>query len=283
MNRVGIICKRGKKEALELLLKLVPWLRERQIEVCVDSYSARETGLKGVPQEDMPKHCDMVVVLGGDGTMLAASRLVAESNLPIFGINLGGLGFITEVSIGEVFNVIEKVITGKCAVEDRIMLNATVIRDSKTLAQYTVLNDVVITKGALARIFDLEMFIDGMYVTTFRADGLIVSTPTGSTAYSLSAGGPILYPTLHCFVITPICSHTLTNRPIVINDDMSIEIIARSGSEDVYLTLDGQLGHHLMENDVVSVKRSVNMARLMIPCERDYFQILREKLKWGER
>ncbi|MBF0521289.1 MAG: NAD(+)/NADH kinase, partial [Nitrospirae bacterium] len=167
--------------------------------------------------------------------------------------------------------------------EDRIMLNASVIRDGKTLATYTVLNDVVVTKGALARIFDLEMFIDGAYVTTFRADGLIVSSPTGSTAYSLSAGGPILYPTLHCFVVTPICSHTLTNRPIVVNDDMSIEIVVGSGSEDVYLTLDGQLGQHLKEKDVVSVKRSAHMTRLLIPCERDYFQILREKLKWGER
>ncbi|QWR77318.1 NAD(+)/NADH kinase [Candidatus Magnetomonas plexicatena] len=283
MMIVGIICKRGKKEAVELLRQLVPWLRERAIEVCIDSYSAREIEEPGVAQEDIAEHCDMVMVLGGDGTMLAASRLVAQRNIPIFGINLGGLGFITEVSIGELFDVIEKVITGKCPAEDRIMLNASVIRDGKTLATYTVLNDVVITKGALARIFDLEMFIDGSYVTTFRADGMIVSSPTGSTAYSLSAGGPILYPTLHCFVITPICSHTLTNRPIVVNDNMVIEIVVGPGSDDVYLTLDGQLGQHLKEKDVVSVKRSEHMTRLLIPCERDYFQILREKLKWGER
>lgn len=193
------------------------------------------------------------------------------------------MGFITEINKDEIYEAAGRMLSGTCAVEERLMLDAAIYRSGTKIAEYTVLNDVVINKGALARIIDLETNINGTYVTTFKADGLIISTPTGSTAYSLSAGGPILYPTLTSIVLTPICSHTLTNRPIVLPDDFRIEITLKTISEDVYLTLDGQVGFSLRVNDVIAISKSAFKTRLMIPFERDYFKILRTKLKWGER
>ncbi|KJU86345.1 inorganic polyphosphate/ATP-NAD kinase [Candidatus Magnetobacterium bavaricum] len=245
--------------------------------------AAQPLGIKGYERCALPDLVDMIIVLGGDGTMLSVARLVAERDVPIFGINLGGLGFITEVSKGEALDALEKVIAQDYVIEERIMLHTRIIRDGHPLHEFTVLNDVVINKGALARIFDIEIFIERKYVTTFKADGLIIATPTGSTAYSLSAGGPILYPTLHCIVITPICSHTLTNRPIVIEDGMLIEARVNPGSKDISLTLDGQIGRALCDNDVIEIRKSDHVTRLLLPTQRDYFQVLREKLKWGER
>ena len=239
--------------------------------------------MKGYSRSEMPSLVDMIIVLGGDGTMLNVARLVCERGVPILGVNLGGLGFITEVQKEEVCNAMDKTLSGEYAVEERLMLTAHIHRHGEKIAEYTVLNDVVINKGALARIIDLETYINKAYVTLFKADGLIVSTPTGSTAYSLSAGGPVLYPTLDCIILTPICPHTLTNRPTVLPDDVLIEIILKSVSEDVFLTLDGQVGFSLRKDDVVEIKRSPFKTRLIIPFERDYFQILRTKLKWGER
>jgi len=193
------------------------------------------------------------------------------------------LGFITEVSRDEIFSTVNKILNEGCAIEERLMLSAAVHRDGKKLAEYTVLNDVVINKGAVARIIDLETNINGSYVTTFKADGLIISTPTGSTAYSLSAGGPILYPTLESIVLTPICSHTLTNRPIVLPDNFKIEIIIKKISGDVFLTLDGQVGFSLMMGDVIEIIKADYKTKLLVPLERDYFRVLRTKLRWGER
>ncbi|MBF0590682.1 MAG: NAD(+)/NADH kinase [Nitrospirae bacterium] len=283
MTRIGIICKKGKAEPIELLKGLLPWLSERGLTVFVESEAAQNLGIQGYDRRQLPALVEMIIVLGGDGTMLSVARLVAERDIPIFGINLGGLGFITEVSRDEALDALDKVIAQDYVIEDRMMLHTRVIRQGQPTAEFTVLNDVVINKGALARIFDIEIFIERRYVTTFKADGLIISTPTGSTGYSLSAGGPILYPTLHCMVITPICSHTLTNRPIVIEDAMLIEARVTPGSKDISLTLDGQLGEALCEGDVVEVRRSEHVTRLLLPAQRDYFQILREKLKWGER
>jgi NAD+ kinase len=215
--------------------------------------------------------------------MLNVSRLVAEKGIPILGINLGSLGFITEVNRDEIFNVVDTMLNGGCVIEERLMLSASIHRNGKKISEYIVLNDVVINKGALARIIDLETNINGIYITTFKADGLIISTPTGSTAYSLSAGGPILYPTLGSIVLTPICSHTLTNRPIVLPDDFNIEIIIKSLSEDVFLTLDGQVGFSLRIDDVIEVNKSDFKTKLLVPAERDYFKVLRTKLLWGER
>ncbi|MDP1759391.1 MAG: NAD(+)/NADH kinase [Thermodesulfovibrionales bacterium] len=283
MKKIGIVSKAGRSEPIEILKDFLPWLNNKGIEVFLDTEIASLLKMKGYPRSEMPSLVDMIIVLGGDGTMLNVARLVCERGVPILGVNLGGLGFITEVQKEEVCNAMDKTLSGEYSIEDRMMLTAHIHRHGEKIAEYTVLNDVVINKGALARIIDLETYINKTYVTIFKADGLIVSTPTGSTAYSLSAGGPVLYPTLDCIILTPICPHTLTNRPTVLPDDALIEIILKSVSEDVFLTLDGQVGFSLRKDDVVEIKRSPFKTRLVIPFERDYFQILRTKLKWGER
>lgn len=286
MKKIGIICKAGRAEPLEILKVLLPWLQNKKVEVFLDIETARgyePLQIKGYPRTEIPLLVEMVIVLGGDGTMLSVARLVAERGIPILGVNLGGLGFITELYKEELYEALDKILLSECPIQERMMLTASVLRHKELIAGYTVLNDVVITKGALARIIDLETYINKSYVALFKADGIIVSTPTGSTAYSLSAGGPILYPTIDSIVLTPICPHTLTNRPIVLPDDSLIEVTLRSKTEEVSLTLDGQVGFHLRENDVVEVKRSPFKTYLLMPCERDYFQVLRTKLRWAER
>lgn len=283
MEKVGIICKRGKTEPVEIVRELQPWLRKKGLTVFLEPEIAEIFQTTGYPRDWIVSSADVIIVLGGDGTMLGAARLIGDRAVPILGVNLGGLGFITEVNRDDLYDVLESVFSGGCPVEERIMLESLVYRGGEKIADFRVLNDVVINKGALARVIELETRIDAYYVNTLKADGLIISTPTGSTAYSLSAGGPILYPTLNSIVMTPICPHTLTNRPIVLPDSVTIEAILRSDSEDVYLTLDGQVGFSLKKNDTVKVVKSQYKAMFLIPCQRDYFQILRKKLKWGER
>jgi NAD+ kinase len=283
MKNIGIICKLNREEPRDILHHLLPWLHQKGCEVFVDIETASLMGIRGYERAEIPSRVEAVLVLGGDGTMLSVNRLVAGKGIPILGINLGSLGFLTEVSKENVYRAVEKMLSGGCKVEERLMLKAKIGRGAKTIADYLVLNDVVITKGALARIIDLETFIDKTYVTTFKADGLIISTPTGSTAYSLSAGGPILYPTLESIVLTPICSHTLTNRPIVLPDHVSIEIRLKSLSEDVFLTLDGQTGCSLKPDDVIEICKAEHKAQLLVHGDRGYFDVLRTKLKWGER
>jgi NAD+ kinase len=283
MKKIGIICKTGVPEPAEILRELLPWLRQKGCQAYVDSETASDLNIEGSPRSQIPSLSDVIVVLGGDGTMLSVARLVGEKGVPILGVNIGGLGFLTAVQKEEIFEVLDKVLTGECSTEERIILTACVFRHSECIAEYLVINDEVVNKGALARIIDLETYINHNYVATFKADGLIVSTPTGSTAYALSAGGPIVYPTLSSIVLAPICPHTLTNRPIVLPDTVLIEIVLKSRNEDVFLTIDGQVGFSLRQNDVVQVKKSQSTAKFFIPCERDYFEILRTKLKWGER
>lgn len=283
MKKIGIISKLNRPEPLEILKELIPWLKHKGYEVYIDTETATSLQIDGVNRSQIPSIVDLVIVLGGDGTMISVARLVAEKGIPILGVNIGGLGFLTAIQKEELYDVLEKVLSNQCSIEERIMLKACVHRHSECIAEYIVMNDVVVNKGALARIIDIETYINHIYVATFKADGLIVSTPTGSTAYALSAGGPILYPTLNSIIIAPICPHTLTNRPIVMPDDIQIEIVLKSYSEDVFLTLDGQVGFSLKQNDIVEVKKSDYKAKLFIPCERDYFEILRTKLKWGER
>jgi NAD+ kinase len=283
MKKIGIICKTGITEPTEILKPLLPWLRKRGYETFVDLEAAAILGIDGVVRSQIPLLSDVIIVLGGDGTMLSVCRLVGDRQIPIIGINMGSLGFITEVSVEKIYEALERMLAGECPMEERLMLTAHIYRQDESIGEYTVLNDVVVNKGVLARIIDLDIFIDGIFVTAIRADGLIISTPTGSTAYSLSAGGPVLYPTLNCVVITPICPHTLTQRPIVLPDTSAIKIILKSPREDVYLTLDGQVGFYLRPNDVIEVKKSPNKARLLVLCERDYFKVLRKKLKWGDR
>jgi len=283
MKKIGIICKTGISEPVEILKGLLPWLRQKGYETYLDIETASALNIEGSPRSQIPSLVDVIIVLGGDGTMLSVCRLVGDKGIPILGVNIGGLGFLTEVQKDELYDILENVLTGKCPMEERMMLTACVYRNNECVAEYIAMNDVVVTKGALARIIDLETYINHTYVNTFKADGLIVSTPTGSTAYALSAGGPILYPTLNSLVLAPICPHTLTNRPIVLPDDVLIEIVLRSQTEDVFLTLDGQVGFSLMLNDIVEVRKSPFTTKLLTPCGKDYFQILRTKLKWGER
>lgn len=283
MKKIGIICKPGRKEPQEILKELLPLLRQKGCETFVDADAAAALSISGFSRDEIASFVDLVLVLGGDGTMLNVSRLVAEKGIPILGINLGSLGFITEVNRDEIFNAVDKMLNDGFEIEERLMLSAAIHRNGKKITEYIVLNDIVINKGALARIIDLETNINNNYVTTFKADGLIISTPTGSTAYSLSAGGPILYPTLESIVLTPICSHTLTNRPIVLPDNSKIEIIIKSLSEDVFLTLDGQVGFPLRMDDVIEISKARYKAKLLLPIGHDYFKVLRTKLKWGER
>lgn len=283
MKRIGIICKPRRPEPREIVGQLVPWLTDRGCSVVVERDIAGELGIEGCLGVDIPDRVDLIIVLGGDGTMLGVARMVGERPVPILGVNLGGLGFITEVSKDQLWEALENILAGRYTVEERIMLAADVFRDGCRIEHFTALNDVVINKGALARIMDLEALVDGIYVNTFKADGLIVATPTGSTAYSLSAGGPIIYPTLHSIVLTPICPHTLTNRPIVLPDDSSVEITLRSASEHIYLTLDGQQGFPLRKDDRIAIRKCGCRTQFVMPFPRDYFEILRSKLKWGQR
>ena len=283
MKRIGIICKRGWIEAPELLVNFIQWLRDRKHEVFLEHQTAISLNESGIPREQIPSLVDLIIVFGGDGTILGVARLVGGKHIPILGVNIGGLGFITEINKDEIFQAVESVLSGNCTIEERIMLNARVYKNGERTSDFLVLNDVVINKGALARIIDLETYVNKNYLTTFKSDGLIISSPTGSTAYSLSAGGPILYPTLDCIILTPICPHTLTNRPIVLPGSVIIEVMLASESEDVYLTLDGQSGFSLKKDDRVEIMKSECKTQFLIPSGRDYFQVIRKKLKWGGR
>jgi NAD+ kinase len=290
MKRIGIIAKRNKPETVAVVKNLAEWLRPKKIELYIEEemknlLSPFVSGpyLHPVERKELPNHVEMIIVLGGDGTLLSVARQVWNRDIPILGVNLGGLGFLTEVSLEELQGQLENVIQGDFKTDERDVLNAAVIRKGEKIVEFTVLNDAVINKGALARIIDLEISIDGEYLTTFQSDGLIISTPTGSTAYNLSAGGPIVYPSLHTLIITPICPHTLTNRPIVIPDDVEVRAWLKSKQQEVILTLDGQQGFPLEFEDVVKVRKAEGRILLIKSPYRNYFELLRRKLKWGER
>ncbi len=282
MRRIGIIAKDAPK-AKEAVRRLSRWLSARGRSVLIEESTASALGMAGHRAQGLPALVDMIIVLGGDGTLLSAARLVAASkkNVPIFGVNLGSLGFMAEVSLNELYVNLEKAMAGKLSSEDRMMLTATVIRAGKRMAEHTVLNEAVVTKGANARLLSLDVSVGGDHLTAVRADGLILATPTGSTAYSLSAGGPIIYPTLHCFVLTPICPHTLSNRPIAIPDSSVVQVKLLSGEDGAALTLDGHVINPLATNDVVEVKRAKYKVKLIKHPTKGFYEILRTKLKWG--
>ncbi|RJQ43834.1 MAG: NAD(+)/NADH kinase [Nitrospiraceae bacterium] len=281
MKKIGIVAKRGEPEAVKAVKDFLKQLKGRDFRFFIDSEVAAILKMKGYQREDIPRKADVIIVFGGDGTLLSVARLVGNTGVPILGVNLGGLGFITEVSRDEFPSEIDKVFSGKFAFEERILLLADIYRGSKRITQCNALNDVVLHKSALSRMFQIDISINGKYVSTFRTDGLIISTPTGSTAHSLSAGGPILYPTLESFLMTLICPHTLTSRPIVLPDTFEIETTVKSG-EDVYLTLDGQVGFPLKVGDRILTRKADYKTKFIVLHDRDYFQILRTKLKWGE-
>jgi NAD+ kinase len=282
MKKIGIFIKKGAPEALDVVNDLLLCLKEKRLKFFIEEEAASSLGIKGVQGRLIPSKVDMIVVFGGDGTILSVARLVGSRSVPILGVNLGGLGFITEISKDEVCGGMNNILSGKYSFEERIMLIADVYRNGKKLKQHNALNDIVLHKSALARMIELDIHINNKYVTTFKADGLIISTPTGSTAHSLSAGGPILYPTLESFLMTPICPHTLTSRPIVLPDAFTLDISVKKG-DDVYLTLDGQEGLPLKVNDKVKIKKADYKTRFLHLHDRDYFKVLRTKLNWGKR
>ncbi|MCJ7499342.1 NAD(+)/NADH kinase [bacterium] len=285
MKEIGIITKTTSSHADEVMGKLVPWLTGRGVKVRMqEDYRGLADGDSiAVPREHVPDGVDMVLVLGGDGTLLSAARLLEGTNQPILGINLGSLGFLTELGLDEIFEALEKVLEGEYTIESRVRLEASLHRAGEQIGHYQVLNDVVINKGALARIIDLETFVDGHKVTNYQADGLIISTPTGSTAYSLAAGGPIIEPTLDVFVISPICPHTLTNRPLVIPGGSRVELCLLSDSGAVFITLDGQEGTRLKQGDCVRVRVSDQKVNLIRTGVRNFYDVLSAKLHWGHR
>jgi NAD+ kinase len=289
MKRVGVIARPDLSEAGGALRELAAWLRVRGVEVCMERRTAAlagDAGLAGCAVEnarDVAAQADALVVLGGDGTLLAASHLLEDRSVPVVGVNFGSLGFLTEVTLPELYPALEGLLAGEYRYEERRMLRAVVERDGATLAQGDVLNDVVVTKAAaVSRIIDLDVRVDEVFVSLFRADGLIVSSPTGSTAYNLAAGGPILHPALPAIVLTPISPHMLTNRPLVVGDECRIAVRLHTHDAEVHVTLDGQRGVPLSSRDVVVITRSPRTLRLVKAPGRDYFEVLRTKLKWGE-
>jgi NAD+ kinase len=285
MKRAAIISKRGKDGLAPIVKQVTGWLRSHGYSVTVDASSREfcpECAL--AEREDVPKtNPDFVIVLGGDGTLLSAARQVAEAGIPILGINLGSLGFLTEIKQDEITQTLEAVDSGRYQVSERAMLHCQVMRQDRCVASYDALNDVVLNQQGVARITEFELRVNGTFVSNYKADGLIVSTPTGSTAYSLAAGGPILVPDVPGFVVTPVASHALTNRPLVVQDSAIIEIRLMVTRERAYLTVDGQMGTALEEEDIVQCSKSKFAVKLFRLPERTFFQVLRNKLKWGER
>jgi NAD+ kinase len=280
---VGILTKPKFPEVKATVQAVVNWLRDRKIDVILDSTSATlldERG--GVQKTQLAQKADVLLILGGDGTMLNAARLAGERGIPILGVNMGGLGFLTEVRLEHLYPSLERVFANEYVLDERLMIDTHIHRHGETVAQGVVLNDVVVSKGTLARMIELKIAIQGHVVTNLRGDGLIVSTPTGSTAYSLSAGGPIINPAVRSLILTPICPHTLTHRPLIVPDDVEIDVMLTSKDEGAMATLDGQVGVALTQGDTVVLKVSEHHTRLIRFPESSYYEVLREKLKWGD-
>jgi len=285
VQAVGIISRPRRKDISAVAPELIRWLEQRGLNVFCDGVTAEciSSSCNVKAREEIPAVSDLLIVLGGDGTLLAAARLLGKRQVPILPVNLGGLGFLTSVTLDDLYPVLEQAIKGQARYSERVLLESRVMRNGKPFHCAQALNDAVLNKAALARIIDLELRVNGEFVCNYKADGLIVATPTGSTAYSLSAGGPIVYPVVSAFVITPICPHTLTNRPLVIPDSAKIEIGFAAGEAPIYLTVDGQVGVELQANDVTEISAAAERLRLVRPQEKTYFSVLRDKLKWGER
>jgi NAD+ kinase len=285
VTRVGLVAKPDANEAQRVVRELIGWLQARGVTVVVEKETAAlapDAAVAAATKQELPGQVDAVIVVGGDGTLLSMARAVGDLGVPILGVNLGFLGFLTATTLDEMHAALQALIAGELAIDERMMLRARVIRSGQGLGEHLALNDVVITKSAMSRIIDLTVSVDGRHATSYRADGLIISTPTGSTAYNLSAGGPILFPTMDAVVLTPIAPHTLSNRPIVLPGSQRIDVTLRVDQE-VMLTVDGQVGVPLRERDVVQVQQAAARIRLLRFDQKDFFSVLRTKLKWGER
>jgi len=288
IKRIGVVVKPQQPDALETLCRLAAWLNERGIRLIGLAEIGHEqikqkTGcdVEIVKDEQLASSVDLILVLGGDGTMIATARMIGDTEVPVIGVNYGGLGYLAEFPIDELFSALEAILSGQYKVQERVMLAVELWRGEELITRNRVLNDVVVNKSALARIIEIEAYLNSQIVNLFRADGLIVATPTGSTAYNLSAGGPVIYPSMNAVVITPICPFTLSNRPIVVPDESSIEVRLMTDKEEVALTLDGQVGFPLEVNDRIVISKSDTSFNLVQPPNRNYFDVLRDKLKWG--
>ena len=290
ISRVGLVAKERVEAAASVLTELATWLEARSLQPVFETFAARlagiTTGREIVSKEELPKACDLIVLLGGDGTLIGMARRVARAgvDVPIAGVNFGSLGFLTEITLGDLYPSLEGVLDGTAPIEERMMLHAKVLRGGACFTDELVLNDVVITKAALSRIIELSVSIGSDRVMQVRADGLIVATPTGSTAYNLAAGGPIVQPVVDALLLTPIAPHMLTNRPLVVTGTSTISVEPNmNGNDEVFVTFDGQSGHALQADDVVRIERARRPLCLVRSAQRSYFDVLRQKLKWGER
>jgi NAD+ kinase len=291
INRVGIVAKRGLVAAAAHLLEIAAWLKRRGVDPVFEMETAALAGADrewaAVPKDALPDAVDLILVLAGDGTLLATADRIAQAGreVPILGVNFGGLGFLTEITLPELYPSLASALEGTATIEERLMLRSSVRRGDQVLTDRLLLNDVVITRGPLSRIIDLSVSIGHHFVARFTADGLIVATPTGSTAYNLSAGGPIVHPAVDALVLTPIAPHILTNRPVVFpaSEEVRVQPLARDGGDEMYVTFDGQSGLRLQPDDVVSICRAQHPVRLVRASTRTYFEVLRRKLGWAER
>jgi NAD+ kinase len=288
IKRIGIVLKPHQPQALKTICELTLWLGQRGIELAGGPEIERErieheTGcaVAHVESDNLAAAVDLVLVLGGDGTMIATARMIGDEEVPVLGVNYGSLGYLTEFRIEELYDALEMILADNYRLDKRVMLAVELQRGADVVTRNRVLNDVVINKSALARIIEIEAYLNSQFVNSFRADGLIVSTPTGSTAYNLSAGGPIIFPSMNAVVITPICPFTLSNRPLVVPEDAVIELLMKTDQEDVSLTLDGQVGFPLRVDDRVVIRKSRTTFNLIQPSNRNYFDVLRDKLRWG--
>ncbi|MHB1927154.1 MAG: NAD(+)/NADH kinase [Leptospirillum sp.] len=293
VQSVGIFTKPHRSDDIRHILEtLLPWLEKKGIAYYLDMEGSKTfPAITGWKKEDIVHQSDLLLVLGGDGTLLAAARVVGEHQLehtksiqppPILGINLGNLGFLTEVQTSEIFDVLTRVLQGHYTTEERLMLMTRIIRHGQSITESHVLNDVVINQGSKARLVEFDIYMDSLFVTSLKGDGVIFSTPTGSTAYNLSAGGPIVYPEMEGIIMTPICPHTLTHRPLLLPDKIRLEILIKKG-DSVIVTFDGQVDFPLVAGDLVEITRSPAMTTLVVSPDRNYFEVLRDKLKWGDR
>ena len=283
-RRVAVLAKPGTHEGQCIASELGSWLRARGVAVRFDEHTARALGRRdGIRRDTIPAGTDLVIVAGGDGTLLSAARLAVPLGIPILGVNFGGLGFMTELQPEELYTALTRVLRGAYEIEEREALRVRFRRGRKLLGEYALLNDAVVTKTALARMLVIELRIDNELVATYTSDGLIIATPTGSTAYNLSAGGPILDPRMSAFVIAPICPHAMSYRPLVVPGSVRIEVTLRSLTEEAYLTLDGQVGFPMKQLDAIVVDRHPRSVRLLRVAQRGFFEVLQRKLHWGDR
>jgi NAD+ kinase len=280
----GVISKPDKPELARVVPDLLGWLRKHDYQVVMDPETAAyATGFEVVARDDMASRpLNFVIVLGGDGTLLSAARAVAKSDIPVLGVNLGSLGFLTEVPLENLYTTLQSIEDSCCNVDTRSMVRCDVMRQDTSIAQYDALNDVVVGKGTIARLNHCDVYVDRLFVSRYQADSLIVSTPTGSTAYSLAAGGPILMPSVEAFVITPVSAHSLTHRPLVVRDTAEIEIVVKTGDDEAYLSIDGQVGMPMFDGDRVRCRKSQYQVKLL-HVQGTFFDVLRTKLKWGQR